>query len=796
MPNHDSLAFSRRSFLLSGSVAGLAVRADAAPDGSGPAVPRCLWLSMVKEPDSYVAFRGAFELSEPAEVTLRFLGASWFLLWIDGVFRSEGPARFVQTHPEFQMMQVRLPAGRHVIAVQVHSEGISTRLLENIAPFWMAKVSVASREIPVRWRALALDGHKSRMRRISPQLGWVEWSDTRKLPVGWRSPEFDDASWKEPLVVNPDLGAWAPVGIAEVQTFVHGMAPIAKGRLVEQFAYANDDPSVSFFLRDLNDDKLPAQGVWRRYDLGRVRLGRAHLTLDLPEGAVVEIAYSEALQNGRVSPWITLSLGPTCNLDHFVAQGGEQEFFPHTPKGGRFVEVHVLAAPDRVRFVREEYLERTYHGTPEGSLHTLDPLLDRIWMTGVETYRACAEDAVIDNPTRERGQWVGDVATVGMEIASVSYRDLRLFRRGLVQCARCARPDGMVAGLCPGGRSYLSTYAAQWATACLRYWELSGDKSVLSELWLAAERNAKAFTDRLTPDGVADNFGWGFVDWGYVRNSGPSDMGVNIHWYAALEDMARWSDVLGNPARSAYYASLAGRMKDLLSNWYAKALQSTERWKAIGLHRAVLGLRLGLFVGDGEREAVAMIKSHISNCFPLDTEAPRLSGPAAANPRLFTPYFGHYALRELILRGEMDFVLDVYRKAWGWALEGGRTTWVEVFDPRWTHCHQWSGCPTWQLSRFLLGLNARFDLGASHYAFLLRPGSLPAAQGRLPVPGAAGAIEISWSREGQNLRYRLETPVPLVLHPTPGQPCGIDRPVAVDHVFERMFTARQLSGVV
>ena len=46
--------------------------------------------------------------------------------------------------------------------------------------------------------------------------------------------------------------------------------------------------------------------------------------------------------------------------------------------------------------------------------------------------------------------------------------------------------------------------------------------------------------------------------------------------------------------------------------------------------------------------------------------------------------------------GEADFVLDQYRACWGWALGEGRTTWVEVFDTRWTHCHQWAGAPTWQ----------------------------------------------------------------------------------------------------
>ena len=97
--------------------------------------------------------------------------------------------------------------------------------------------------------------------------------------------------------------------------------------------------------------------------------------------------------HGRVSPWITLSGGPSCNLDRFVSRGGRQDLVPITPKAGRYLEVHVIAEPKSVRFLREEFAERSYHNEPEGSFHYSDTRLNRIWATGVETYRACSEDS-------------------------------------------------------------------------------------------------------------------------------------------------------------------------------------------------------------------------------------------------------------------------------------------------------------------------------------------------------------------------------------------------------------------
>ncbi len=773
-------AISRRNFLqLSAALAHASWPQEAPSKTAISESFHCLWLPKEDGADSYVAFRGGFELSTTGEVELQFLGASWFVLWLDGSYLSEGPARFIAAYPEFKSHRVRLSPGRHLLAAEVHYEGLDTRLLRDMPPFWMCQVYRQSMKVPVRWRAQRLGGFEPRVRRINPELGWIEWADTRQQPSSWQSIAFDDASWMQPVAANVTLGKFEPLDLGELQAIPHRLQAQAHGTLVEKFGYALDDPPARLFLRCLDECGLPPQGVWRRYDLGRVRLGRPRMELDVPAGAVVEFAYSETLEYGRVKPWITLSGGQSCNIDHYVARGGPQEFFPLTPKGGRFMEVHVIAPPESIRFVREEYLERTYHGTPEGTFESADELLDRIWMTGIETYRACSEDTVIDNPTRERGQWLGDVASVAMEIAAAGYSDLRLFRRALIQFARCAREDGLVAGLCPGRPAYLSTFAAQWVSACLRYDQLTGDKDILVDLFPAAEGNIAAFERRLTPQGVTNEIGSGFVDWGYVRNQGEVDIAVNLHFLAAVRSMVKWCQVLGDSTQGDRYANLASQLAATLTKWFDNALSGPDPWNVIGLQRAVLGLRLQLFAGAREREAVAAIKRHILSCFPLDPEAPRLSDPAAANPRLFTPYFAHFTMPELISRGEMNFVLDIYRKAWGWALQDGHTTWLEVFDPRWSHCHQWSGCPTWQLSRYVLGLDPRFDLATLNFALSLQPGGLPSAKGSVPLPGGQGVIQVHWSRQPNGINYQLETPVPIVLHLDPRQSHGLQSPVQV-----------------
>ena len=598
---------------------------------------------------------------------------------------------------------------------------------------------------------------------MNPQLGWIEWCDTRALPRGWRQPGFDDGGWPSVAPTGESVPADACVEIGPLHRVLQPLRPMAAGVFAEVFGYERDDPPARFFLRQLDPGATPPQGVWRRYDLGRVRLGAPRFVLTAPAGAAVEFGYAESLIGGRVPPYIPLSAGPSCHLDHYVARGGRQTFGPLTPRGARFLEVHVHGPAAEIAFEEETFAERAYHGEPEGAFRCGDETLERIWLTGVETLRACAEDAVIDNPTRERGQWTGDTLTVGLHVAAAAYADLRLIRRCLIQSAALADGRGLVAGLSPGQPAWALTYAAQWVGACVDYLRLSGDRALLERLRPAAERNLAALATHAGRRGLEAAGGWVFIDWGCPpAAAGEFDAPLNLRYLEALRAMGAWCALLGDRDAGAAYEARAGRAAALLGEYFEETL-AAGGWEAAGYHASALGLSNGFFTGARRREGVDFLKRHILRCYPNDPAAPRLSDPGVSTTRLITPYFFHFVFPLLIAEGETDFVLAQYRALWGGQLDQGLTTWLEVFDGRWSHCHHWSGCPTWQLSRFVLGLTPRFDLSADLYTLTLRPGSLRAASGALPLAGGAGQVEVSWRREGDEILYRVAAPRPVRL---------------------------------
>jgi alpha-L-rhamnosidase len=715
-----------------------------------------VWIPQPKRsPDVHVAFRGTINVTEETTVEIRALASSWFILYLDDEFLMEGPLRFIPEHPEFDYWRKTLKPGKHVLAAHVHDEGVATRMLPDMPPFLYCTAVSSDGELPIHWKCQRLEGHASQFRRINAQLGWVEWCDTRNNPADWKQIGFDDSKWIAPVPAQTNLGPIEEASIGPVRVIPHKLTALASGPCAEAFGYEPDDPATRFFLRDLECTEVPPSGAWRRYDLGRVRLGRPRFVLDLPVGALVEFAYAEQLRHGRVSPFITLSGSASCNLDHFIARGGKQEFFPLTPKGGRFLEVHILADPAKIKFIEEIYVERTYHREPEGSFKCDDDLLNRIWITGVETYRACSEDAIIDNPTRERGQWVGD-ALIGGEIAGVAYEDLRLMRRGLLQTGQCARADGLVPGMTTGGLIFIASYAALWITGCMRYYKLTGDRSLLEELFEGGKKNLAAFEPHVHPEGLTEGVADSFIDWGFDKGDNPINIPLNFHYLSALQSMSEWCKAVNKLDHVDHYTRRADQVRSALR----KQIDARPLEK-LGYHACAFALAQNFFDDKAAPACVAYLKKHMLNCFPNNKDAPRNSDPGFRSTQLITPYFAHFVMPALIEHGEIDFVLDQYRKCWGWALEGGRTTWVEVFDTRWSHCHQWAGSPTWQLSRYILGIKPRADLGQNHFDFHPFPGSLKSASGKIPTP--AGSLHVTWTREKDGIHYELKSPG-IVLH--------------------------------
>ena len=715
--------------------------------------------------DSYALFRRTFYLENDSFVQFNLLGAHWFQVFLDGDFLTEGPARFPATHPEYEIINYKLPPGKHVITAVVHNHGVDTRMLcgSTIKPFFACGIEGGN--IHVNWKCEKAEGFIHSNTRTNPQFSWIEWVDTKKNPTGWGKINFNDSEWENVIPFESNIGTPKPLNISHVSRINHSLSSIDKGKLSGPFDFINppdwkEENDVTWYKRSLVNNNSEPVGVWKRYDLKRVRLGYPEFILDLPENAVVEFAACESLVDGKVTPYINLSAGISRNLDHYVARGGIQKFSPVTPRAGRYLEIHIRAPENQIKFISENFIERTYYNSSSGSFKCDKSILNNIWNAGVDTLKACSEDAVTDNPTRERGQWTGD-ALPSTAIASVAYQDLKISARGLRQAAFCANENGLVAGLHPGHRLHFIGYSLLWIDANINYYKLTGNTVLLEELFPYAEKNILACENQLNTDGIDISTTLNFIDWGYISNDLKADIATTLLFYSSLNSMIKWCGILDYNAE--HYESLLKKVHSIILKYLLPKIEKNE-WNIIGYHSTVIALKNNLIPKKYVDKAVIFVKHHILSCFPNNPDAPQQTDPTVSNRQLITPYFSYFTFPVLINHGEINFVLNQIEKCWGWFIDNGLTTIGEVFNLNWSHCHVWSATPTAILSQYCLGMIPRYDLGDKHFTFEPNPGNLIFSKGKIPINGTEEVIEIEWQKKDEDLSCELKSNIPVFIH--------------------------------
>jgi hypothetical protein len=703
--------------------------------------------------DLHAGFVADIRLARTSELLLRVIAPAAFRLMVGDRELAWGPLRFAPSMPEYQECRVPLTAGTHRLSLHVIHEGLTTRLAASMPGFAWVQVSGELQDPPA-WFGRHLHEYLSTGLRVSPLQGWMEWTCNARAGQWRKESPACDPGWQRvtsvtslekilgPACASPmQLPFWPSI---ELKSTGHGLYRDTF------FCYRFDDPAVEFMLADpAPDPATEPDGTWHRFDLGRIRIGALELDIESDGPGEATLAYAERLgPDGRPTPIIAGSTGSTRFLQKYAFGSGRTEIRPLQTLGARFLEVR-LACTGRARILQPRFRERDFLGEPSGELSLPDAQLNRIWQVGLDTMRATTEDSAVDS-IRERGEWIGDMSLIGVELMAVGWNNLLPARRALYHCAANARSDGMVAGCGPGELIYLGTYAAQWISACLRCAELEGHLGLLKDLEEPARLNLQAILNCLGEDGH-HRLPWCFLDWGYERPAkNQIEPAVLAHVVTSVEAWIQWQSWLGRTEITAWIEQ-AKRLKNLLREYL--------RIHPPAYHDGVLGERIGLV----KREiAVNLALQQLHTSFPYNPAGRRLRDPTRASSEIATPYFTAYSIDLLLRAGRAEEAMEIWRKSWGWMLENGATTWWEVFDERWSQCHYWAGAPTWQMTRRILGVDPTLHQSRPVIRLAVYPGDLPNAKGRAAFPGV-GWTDVRWQREKADILFEVKSPAPWTL---------------------------------
>lgn len=711
---------------------------------------------------AYVAFRTSFPLeAAPADAKLHIFADSRYLLWVNGVHVSRGPARFHPGRPEYDTLDLtpQLRPGGNTLAVLVHHYAGAThgRIIRH-APGLAALLDLDGREMlrtSPSWRASAATEYQ-------PSPG--SWSsipdviDGRKWPGDWTAPGFADDAWTAAVPVEGS--GWGP--------FHPRTTPLPLETHLDAMRLPPGGPPLADALPvDLHADP----GAGRAsvvIDLGRMAMAYPTLELEADEGAQLQIEYALRFVDGR--PAETYGIGTT-----YTARAGRQSFMAADQWCARYVTIHCRAG--RVRLLALRMTERRYPYERLGRFSCTDPMLTHLWEMAVHTIEVTTDDAH-GSDARERNEWVQDGGKASfhtMRPAAAGpdgkggrvYSDPRTLRKLLIDAAACQMPDGRLPGTFPTDRGaedphhFIDDYALQWVESLRLYVELTGDDAFLREMWPALVRQMDWFLARVTPGGLLLAREYSSFDnpIAYHTCEGAT---INAFFHHALRDAAWLGTRIGESEAVAAYIRAAEALSTAAN---ARLWNESEQAYSAGIHNgetlppSVHAQLMALYGGLAPPERRPAVQSWFLRHF-RNPGAGLVVG-ARGNYRelldrrvgLDMPIMYFWAFTELYRMdtSEADLAaVSEMRRRWAnmvrFLQDAGTLSESFVNDQGGgisESCHNYGAIPAYFLSSYILGIRLEHPVEERRLVFDPRPADLPDAAGVVVTP--FGPVPVEWS---------------------------------------------------
>jgi alpha-L-rhamnosidase len=785
--------------------------------------------------NEYVYLRKTFRLESPASTgKVRVSADNRYVLYVNGRIVSRGPARCEPRFQSFDEIDLApwLRRGRNVIAALAHHYGESTfQSLERGGWGFLldGQVRGKGKEVveistDVSWKGTTAKAYNRRTARYTVQLGFQEDFDSANDVPDWASLQFDDGDWSEAVVRSEAEGMpverMEPRGIPFESEMPGHFKCIAGSFIGRNGGGWEDCADLGRLLAD--ERRTPARqpvftdenAVRRSYehssymtvqptksdhfhaivlDAGRETCGFLQIEIEAAGGEIIDFHYCEHVQpdGDAVVRAGTGVLNST--TDRYRCRKGRQYHQFFSWKGFRYVLAVFRNVRKPMKVYSIDYTFTSYPVERRGAFNCSDPLLNRIWETGVWTEQLCMHDAYMDCPWREQAQWWGD-ARIQWRVNMAAFGDQALFRRGLRQAAQSQVHNGLTYGLFPSEchSCILPDYTLVWVCSLWDYYFYTGDDAPLHEHFDAVVKAlqwfenhvGKAYLCGLPPVGL-----WLFLDWAPLFKAGYSTT-FTLQYLEALQTAVRIARHLGRTAEARKYSALAGKVEraSIRAFWDPKGKQFWEGYSVkqdrpyqqVAQH----GNTYAILTGVQKRwhrqigQRVAWILENHDRLFAANSGG-NCQRPGADYP-IASSFFYAYVLQVLFQTGYGTEAMAGIRKLWGQMLDSGATAWYES----WNHgpktygdtsaCHAWSASPTYHLSEQLGGVT---PIAPGFEKVRIAPRMFDLDDATVCFPTPKGSIQVQWQRTGRagmDLSFQLPKGVTGMLD-VPGLPA---RPLA------------------
>ena len=434
----------------------------------------------------HLLFRKRFSLQSFTKAVLRITADDYYKLYINGGFAFQGPAPAYPNSYGYNEVDIteKLKSGENVFAVHTYYQGLINRV-------W---VSGDMRHM--LWCELIIDGKTamisdeswlcadhgaySEMGRVGYDTAFLERYDSRAAEVGFHLPEFDDSAWQNAAVFkNADY------------------------RLKKQESELLDIYDMPFAKVTRDSGRIFA-------DLGREAVGYPKVRARGKSGDTVVIRLGEELcEDGNVR----FDMRCGCRYEEeWILSGGEDELCQYDYKAFRYME---LIFPEGVEVSDVWVSVRHYPYTERAVYKTENETLEKVIRLCADTVKYGAQEVFVDCPTREKGQYMGDVS-VAARAHAVLTGDTSFMKKAIMDfCASSFISEGLMAVSTSAYMQEIADYSLQFPAQILWVYKMDGDVEFVKKAYPYAEM-AYGYFMRYTDeggllDGVCEK--WNLVDW-------------------------------------------------------------------------------------------------------------------------------------------------------------------------------------------------------------------------------------------------------------------------------------------
>lgn len=603
----------------------------------------------------------------------------YYKLYINGVFVGQGPAPGYYFNYKYNHYDIRslLKKGSNILAVHVYYQGLINRVWNSgdYRQGMIAEVYVDDQLIVATddtWKYQDCLTYKSGG-ITGYDTQYLENIDARLWDPQWRELGFNDAKW--------DV-------VTEKRDDDHV--------LVQQ-----ESASVSVYQIQPQQVQTINPGHYL-IDFGQEITGSFTMRATGQSGFVVEIRYGEELTSDGL---VRYEMRCNCKYQEYWTLSGREDVLEHYDyKAFRYIEVlshaGICDPSSFAATVRHYPLDESKTCFDSSNL-----LLNQIWQICKTGVQYGTQESYLDCPTREKGQYLGDVTITGHAHLLLT-ADYALYKKALQDFADSTFVSPGLLAVAPGSfMQEIADYSLQWPSQVLLYYHHSGDLDFLTSMYPYIEGLVNYFSNYQRDDGLLENVTekWNLVDWpenlrdGYdfplSRPVGPGCHNVlNAFYYGMLQAVQEIRSILGKSTwdlskiKTAFLASFYDPTQRLFVDREGSYHSS--------LHANALPLLYDLAPQDAYPSIVSLIETKGFSC---------------------GVYMAYFVLKALAKADAYQLIYDLIcnesEHSWANMVREGATTCYEAWgkEQKWNTslCHPWASGPIPVIIEDILGVSPK-----------------------------------------------------------------------------------------